>query len=135
MKTKINGNNIDIDADRLRIMKTKEYLECKFTEDEMRTIAKQLAHENRNLEEIEAKKKTVNTDFANQIQFSKTSISSLSNKINNGYEFRDVECVTKFNCPNSGKKTITRMDTGENIDIQDMTAAEMQEPLFAEEGE
>lgn len=88
MKTKIKGAKIEGD---IRSIKSKDYLQCKLTEEELKAIGKSLAYHNRELEEIEGKKKSVNADFTNQITQSKTSISMLSNKINNGYEYRDVE--------------------------------------------
>lgn len=127
---KINQN--EFKAVDTRSIKIKKHLEVKLTDEELKLISKNLAYENSQLEEIEDKKKSVNADFTNQITNSKASISILSRKINNGYEYRDIDCEILFHTPNTGKKTIIRKDTGEAIEIIDMTQEEMQEPIFTD---
>lgn len=99
----------------------------------IKDLAKELAYETRTLEETEDQKKSVVSDFTNTITGVKAKISGLANKVNNGYEFRNIDCEISFNNPEAGQKTIIRIDTGEIVKIEDMTQSERQENLFNSE--
>ena len=108
---------------------TKEYLKYQFSEQELKDISKKLAYENKNYDELEDAKKSVTSDFSSKLNSSRANISKLSNNINNGYEYRDIECEIRLNEPADGQKTIVRKDTGEIVRVEDMTEREMQEEL------
>jgi len=110
-----------------------ENLKYEFTEDEITALAKKLAYETRTLEELRDQKKSVVSDFTNKITGAEASISMLANNINNGYEYRYIDCEVSFNNPEAGQKSIIRIDTGEIVRIEDMTQAERQQNLFGKE--
>lgn len=114
---------------------TKEYLKYQFTEQELKDISKKLAYENKNFDELEDAKKSVVSDFSSKLNSARATISKLSSNINNGYEYRDIECEIRLNEPESGQKTIVRRDTGEIVRIEEMTDREMQEELKLEDKE
>ena len=111
---------------------TTEWLKYEFTEEEQKELAKKLAYETRNLMENEEAKKSVMSDFKSKIEAAKEKISKLSNQINNGYEYRNIECVVSLNDPKEGHKTLTRKDTGEVVKTVSMNSEEKQEKLFKE---
>jgi hypothetical protein len=57
------------------------------------------------------------------------TITDLSRKLCEGWEYRDIRCKVLWNDPEIGKKTFVRLDTGEIAKIDDMTDAERQDPL------
>lgn len=109
--------------------KSTRYLKYQFTETELRDKATQLARECRQNEEMEDEKKSVVSDFKAKIDGLQAKISLLSGHINNGYEYRNIECEVSLNTPVTGKKTITRTDTGERVGIEDMDHDELQEVM------
>lgn len=91
---------------------TKElYLRYDFTEDEKTAMAKRMAAAVQEQEILEADKKQAVADFKSKIEMTKLTISSSSQKIANGHEYRHVECEITYNSPINGFKTIRRMDT------------------------
>lgn len=110
----------------------KSLLQYKFTDEEINNLAKQLAYENNSLEQFKSEKKAVVSEFDNKIKVCETSIMSLSGKIGNGSEYRNVDCLIYLNQPTVGKKRMVRTDTGEES-IESMNSEEMQEKIFDEE--
>ena len=114
------------------MIKKTEWLKYSFSEAEIKELAKKLAYETRTLEELEDQKKSVVSDFSNKITRVKASLSGLANNINNGYDFRNIDCEVLLNSPEAGQKSIVRLDTGEIVRVEDMTQNEKQEKLFEE---
>lgn len=103
-----------------------EHLKCQFTEDELKDISKKLAYENKNFDELEDAKKSVTSEFTSKLNTARGNISKLSSNINNGYEYRAVDCTVELNTPEVGQKTIVRTDTGEIVRIEAMNSREKQ---------
>jgi len=118
----------------MRATTIKEHLKCSFTEQEIKEKAIQLAQECRAKEEVEAEKKQVMQDFNAKLAAHGAKISLLSNQINNGYEYRYVDCDIIYDSPTVGKKHIVRNDIFDTVRIEDMTADEMQGELFDSSG-
>ena len=96
-----------------------------FTKDELLELAKKSMETTIAIDEIENSKSRLNGMY--------DEVKDISYKMKQGYEERTVACEVKFHQPHNGKKTVTRMDTGEIVEILNMTAEEMQEDLqFAE---
>lgn len=113
-------------------IRVKNVLQYKFTEEEINGLAKQLAYQNKEIEQLKADKKATVSDFDNKIKVSEAMIMSLSGNITNGYEYRKIDCEIFMNNPVNGKKRIVRSDTGEEW-TEKMTAEELQERMFEEE--
>ena len=76
------------------------------------------------------------SDFKAKIDAKDSLISNLSNNVNNGYEYRSVDCEVEMDSPKKGMKTTTRIDTGEVVGTEKMTDADRQEemPLETKKG-
>jgi hypothetical protein len=111
----------------------QEYLKYQFTELELKEKATQLARECREMEEVENEKKQINSDLKSKLDGHQAKISNLSNNINNGYEYRYIDCEVVLNKPIDGEKQIIRKDTGELVKQEAMTPSELQEELPLEE--
>lgn len=107
----------------------KRQLKCIFTEKELQEKAKALAYNCNQRDEAEEEKKSVTSDFKAKIDGFNATISQLSNHINNGWEYRAVECEVKMNTPKDGRKQTIRRDTGEILEEEPMTPEEMQEVI------
>jgi len=112
---------------------SEEYLRYNFSESEIKEFSKKLAYENKQLEELEEAKKTVAAEFSSKIQSAKSQISKLATNINNGYDYREIKCEILFDVPETGYKTIKRLDTNEVVRVEEMTPQELQRDLFEEE--
>ena len=113
----------------MRTETVTEYLKYDFSEQELKDKAKQLAHEFRQKEEAELESKEGMSLFKSRIDAHKANVSRLSNHINNGYEYRNIECDVLYNTPLDGQKTIVRKDTREIIRMEEMQPEEFQESL------
>jgi hypothetical protein len=103
-------------------------LKCILTEDETRIYGMDLARSNASKDESEERKKEVDAQLKAEIESHSTRALNLARKINNGYEYRDVECLTEFDFTKNSA-TITRVDTGEVVEKRAMTDDERQAGL------
>ena len=111
------------------MQKTKRQLEYKFTEEEIKERSKQLAYECRQVVQLQEQKKEVMSDFKAKIDAKDSLIAALSNNVNNGWEYRTIDCEIEMDTPKKGMKTITRTDTGEEVAKEKMTDDDRQEEL------
>ena len=106
----------------------KEYLKCQLTEKEKTELSAQIAKAISDRASAEAKLKEVSASIKAQIAQLDAEISEKALQINNGYEYRNVECRMDKDY-RLGTVTITRLDTGEVIRERPMTAEERQMEL------
>lgn len=107
-----------------------EYLECSLTHQEIREAGQALASMNVELEELEFKKKELNTRLADQIKEIKGSIGMKSKIVSTGVERRPVQVLERQDFLKRLVQAI-RLDTGEVIRERPMTSDELQLDLFA----
>jgi len=112
----------------------KDFLKCILTEREMRESGIALARANSAIVELENKKKKFNDQIKAETSVVEADISKLSMVLQNGYEYRDVECEVDRDYEVK-KIFTTRLDTGEIIKSRDMTQEELQVQLFNKERE
>lgn len=122
-KTKEVRANIN---DEKKVVKAKEFLVHKFSEQELKEISEDMARNYQEQISIENEKKSVVAEFTAKIESKKTIIESLATKINNKQEHRYIECSITMNMPENGKKQMIRNDTQELVWEKNMTAEEMQ---------
>lgn len=106
-------------------MKTKRILNCKFTTEELKEIGVKLALENQRKERLQDSLKQASAQFKSEITESESTIRSLAQKLARGSEDREIECDILFNTPEEGKKTVKHGDTGEVVQVLDMTESEL----------
>ena len=106
-------------------MKTTRILNCRSTTDDLKEIGIKLALENQRKERLEDEKKQSMSQYKSEIDAADAKIKSLAQKLARGSEDREIECDILFNTPEEGKKTVKRGDTGEVIQMLDMTEAEL----------
>jgi uncharacterized FlaG/YvyC family protein len=112
----------------------KEYLKCHLTEKEKTELSAKIAKAISDRSSAEAKLKEVSASIKAQIAQLDAEISEKALQINNGYEYRNVECRMDKDY-RLGTVTITRLDTGEVIRERPMTAEERQMELPGEKKE
>ena len=103
-----------------------EYLRCDFTDAEIAETAKQLARANYKRTSLEQQKKEVDSALKGEIEAENSVIQRLSNCINTGHEYRNIECRIELDTPEPGKKRVVRLDTGEEVSVRLMTDADRQ---------
>lgn len=100
-------------------------LKCELTEGELLAYGKEMAEEEKKVEEAEEEKATVTKALGERIKYHSQMARNKAKLINNGYEYREVACDQTFDYPR-GLVTITRKDTGDVIEERAMTADERQ---------
>lgn len=116
------------------IKTTREFLKYVFTEQEIHEQGLELARVNQQVETLREEKKAVVSNYKAKIDRAETDMNVLSSNINNGYEYRNIECQVHLNTPNTGLKTVLRTDTGEIVRKEAMTPEELQYELQFESG-
>lgn len=96
-------------------------LPCKLSDLDLVAIGEKMTHLTLEVQKIEDAKK--------RIKPMQDEITELAAKWRGGFEDRYVECNILYHTPQTGKKSIVRTDTGEIVEILNMTAEEMQESL------
>ena len=104
-------------------------LRCAFTEKELLERGKQMAEKHGELAGKKEELDTIKSQFKSQIEGLEAAIETLSKALTSGYEYRPVTCTVLFDSPKAGAKTTIRMDTMEEVSIDQMTPAEMQSEL------
>jgi hypothetical protein len=112
-------------------IKVKEHLKCVLTEQEIKDAGAQLARSYSEITDLEEHKKGVVSDFKAKIDGATAQASILARKIQNGYEFRDIECEEVWDYDDKVVEVV-RTDTGETIRSRVMKAEELQDSLFKE---
>ncbi len=80
----------------------------------------------------ENEKKSAMAGFKDRIEKEAAFVGITNRKIRSGFEMRNTDCKVLYNSPNTGFKTIVRLDTGEVVKEDAMTKDEMQETLFTD---
>lgn len=109
--------------------KVSEYLKYQFSEEETKDNAKRLARKNQELAELELKKKQLAADIKSEMDAATADAARLARWVNDEYDFRMVDCEVMLDSPTAGQKTIFRLDTGEVVKTEKMSADEMQQTL------
>ncbi len=109
--------------------KTKEYLKCILTEPEIKDAGAMLAKTYSEITELEEQKKSQASDFKAKIDGATAQASILARKIQNGYEFRNIDCEEAWDYEDKVVE-VMRLDTGEIIKTRAMTTDELQKKLF-----
>ena len=115
-------------TDNISTTNTKRSLRWDFTDEEKLAMGLELARENEEATAVEERKKEVDSQLKAEIDSHVAKSQSLSRKINNGYEYRDIPVkITK----DLGKNSYTevREDTGQTILERALSAEERQAKL------
>lgn len=99
----------------------KRTLRYDFTAVEIHDLSVQLANETKKVGSLTEEKKSVTSQWTAKINEAKAACNSLSFKVADGYEHREVDCEVIFNRPQNGKKTIIRKDSNALVAVEQMT--------------
>lgn len=94
-------------------MKKTLSLRHDFSESEINEISRQLVDNLNHKQETVNNKSMEMKKFNNELKFWETKINETSTLIDDGFEYRDIDCDVTYNTPNEGVKSIERLDTGE----------------------
>lgn len=103
----------------------KRNLRYFFRDDELLELARKLAEKSNDTVILEDEKSRATKDYASRIKTVQNEVAAISQRVREGYEFRDVEVRVRLDAPDPGHKTITRLDTGEAT-VERMTPEEKQ---------
>lgn len=112
-----------------KIEKVTQSLPVKLTQEEIVECAKSLAKTTNELRDCEARKMEVTSQFDADLKKLKATTDSISIKISNGYDYREVDCAWTFDYTKD-TKTLTRLDTGEVVRTTQMTIGDRQGKLL-----
>jgi hypothetical protein len=103
-------------------------LKVPLTDEEQSNLGKELAVQLATINRLKDELVSIKSHYKSQIDLHTQNVNSLSRVINEGAEWRDVECQEVRNFTDNSVKVI-RMDIGELVSERTMTAAERQKGL------
>lgn len=109
---------------------TKRMLEVILTDTEIAERSKAMSKLVINKRQIKAKAKSEAEGYAAQIKLLEQQIDSEASIIEDGKEFRNVDCLERISPEAPNEVEIIRLDTGEVIATRPMTEEERQQSLF-----
>jgi hypothetical protein len=112
-----------------------ESVKYTFTQNEIRELGEALAREAQTVFDLREQKSSVTAALGAQIKAANGRVAELTNRINNGYELREVECMVLMETPRPGMKRIVRMDNNEPLRDEAMSQQEMQSSFGFSEGD
>ena len=116
-----------------RTKRIEQFLEYKFTPEELTGFSQDLARDTAKMGELEDAKKMAMSQFKAELDACHARANLNAEHIRTGKEMRMVDCEVDYDTPKTGKKTITRTDTGERLKVMDMEDWENQGELLLEE--
>lgn len=129
-----NSNTIKTMSEKkVNSKQCKVFLRYDFKHEEIHEMGAELARVSSEVARIKEEKKATTTQYNAKIAEKEAEIGVLGNNINNGHEYRNIDCTVFFNNPNTGKKTTFRNDNGEQVRVENMTSDEMQLDLELED--
>lgn len=106
-----------------------EFLQYDFTKEELEDFSRELARHTIERSRLEQQKKEVDSQLKSQIEAENTQIAVLASNISTGHMSRMIDCAILWHNPRTGRATICRLDTGEQVRERSMTYEEMQDRL------
>lgn len=104
----------------------REHLKYQFNNDQLADLAKESARASKLKKSIEERQKEVVAQFKADLAVQENVVNRLSTLIDNGYEYRDIECRIELGSPSTLQKTCYRTDTGEEVWVKLMTDQDRQ---------
>lgn len=99
----------------------KRTLRYDFTAPEIHDLSMELAGKTKEIVTLKKQKTSAVSQYTAKINEAEANCNSLSNKVADGFEHREVECEVIFNQPANGKKTIIRKDSNSLVGVEAMT--------------
>lgn len=112
----------------MRKEKSVEKLECILSDPDKLNYSKKLSDAITNVRNLENGLKSFTIQTKAEIQVNEEQITLLATALSTGKEYRDVNCKIVYNL-DSAEKSWIRLDTGEVVKTETMTAEELQEEL------
>ena len=123
-----NGHEPEAQLPEIVTRKTKRILKVILTEAEERQFGKDIARARQELAATNDQLDEVKAQFKARLEGHEKDMNRLALLLNNGYEYRDVECEVISNYKD-GQITVVRTDTGEPVEERAMTDNERQREL------
>lgn len=102
----------------------KRSLRYDFTAVEIHDLSLALASKTKEVTQLTEEKKSVVSQWTAKVNEAKATCNSLSFKVSDGFEYRDVECEVILNQPAQGRKTIIRKDSNTLVAVEEMSKAD-----------
>ena len=87
------------DRNEVILKQTKEVVKVALTPSEIRELGQDLARKYSEITDLEDQKKAITSEYKSRIDAAAAETSALARKIENGYEFREVQCDLVIDVP------------------------------------
>ena len=112
--------------------KVDRNLPVDLTEKEFSSYGKECATHFAEISKLKMDLEAIKMDYKKRIGCEQKQVSEITHVLNNGYVHRRIECEATYDWKN-GTKTITRLDTGEEVGVENIGVDERQTVIVSEE--
>lgn len=109
--------------------RSRRTLACPLTKEELITAARAAADATTNYIQTEARRKEIMDQFKARLSGLDAEMQQLAAMIRAGYQIKEIDCEEQLDVPEPGSKRIIRLDTMEEVAVEQMTPAELQREL------
>lgn len=118
--------------DNTTVTELKKYV---FSGPEIQGLSAELARQTQSRADLEREKSEISALLNAKIKAAYNLCGDLADKVTNGFELREIECVIAYDTPAPGFKRYLSVQTGEVVREAEMTVEErMQTRLDFEQG-
>lgn len=110
---------------KVKTTKEKQLLKVQLTQDELLDAGQRLANLVREQTELESEAKSVASQFKAKIEEKKAGIVKVQSLVHDKYEYRNIPCTRVLDYTDV-RCTVTRDDTGEQIESRKLDQDELQ---------
>jgi len=105
------------------------HIKYKFTVEEKKDIALEMAKKISEKEDLELKKKEVTSKITSEISAANAAAANRAKELNQGYTYKNTDCYEIFDYDT--KTVFThRADTDDQVEVRTMSSSEFQRELF-----
>jgi hypothetical protein len=108
--------------------RTKKKLPCKLNAAELVSKSHELAHHIEEYDRLEAHKKSVVAGITEELKELRKDITQCADEVEHERVYRLVDCMWQES-KSQNEKYLVRLDTGETVDTQPLTPADLQSNL------
>jgi hypothetical protein len=114
------------------VVKENIFHKFEFTAEELQELGRECAQITQDVNDLKGQAKSVASDYKAKVDQKESARNVVANKINNGFEMREIECVVEFD-PEVSRKRYHDANTHELLKTADMTSADFQMRMFSDE--
>ena len=107
----------------------EQFLSIELTQEELLEHGAEAAEAKEKISSVEADHKVAKEEYKDELSFLESNLKRHLKAIKAGSEDRPVPCTWEFDSPETGSKSLVRLDNGETVRVEVMEGDDLQPSL------